>query len=40
MQEKKNEVLSELEAGSTFYYAYYDTLESEGVPAMGAMPFG
>ena len=34
------QVLSGLEAGSTFYYAYYDTLESEGVPAMGAMPFG
>ena len=34
------QVLSDLEAGSTFYYAYYDTLESEGMPSMGARPFG
>ena len=34
------QVLSDLEAGSTFYYAYYDTLESEGMPSIGARPFG
>ena len=34
------QVLSDLEAGSTFYYAYYDTLESERMPSMGARPFG
>ena len=34
------QVLSALEAGSTFYYAYYDTLETEGMPPMGARPFG
>ena len=34
------QVLSSLEAGSTFYYAYYDTLESEEMPSIGARPFG
>ena len=34
------QVLSDLEAGRTFYYAYYDTLESEEMPSMGARPFG
>ena len=34
------QILSDLEEGSTFYYAYYDTLESERKPFMGARPFG
>ena len=34
------QILSDLEEGSTFYYAYYDTLESERKPSMGARPFG
>ena len=34
------QVLSSLEVGSTFYYAYYDTLESENMSSMGARPFG
>ena len=34
------QILSDLEEGSTFYYAYYDTLENERTPSMGARPFG
>ena len=34
------QILSPLEEGTTFYYAYYDKLESEGMPSMGAMPYG
>jgi len=34
------QILSDLEEGSTIYYAYYDTLESEKLPSMGARPFG
>ena len=34
------QILSALEEGSTFYYAYYDTLETEGIPTLGARPFG
>lgn len=34
------QVLSSLEEGSIFYYAYYDTLESEGMPSVGSKPFG
>ena len=34
------QILSALEEGTAFYYAYYDTLESEGMPSMGARPFG
>ena len=34
------QVLSALEEGTVIYYAYYDTLEREGMPTMGARPFG
>ena len=34
------QILSDLEEGSMFYYAYYDTLENERTPSMGARPFG
>ena len=34
------QILSALEKGSVFYYAYYDTLESEEMPSMGVIPFG
>ena len=34
------QILSALEEGSTFYYAYYDTIEKEVKPSMGARPFG
>lgn len=33
------EVLSGLEAGDSFYYAYYDTLELTDEPDFGVMPF-
>ena len=33
------QILTGLDAGSTFYYAYYDTLETVGMPELGVMPF-
>jgi len=33
------QILTGLDAGSTFYYAYYDTLETAGMPELGVMPF-
>lgn len=34
------QILSALEAGTTFYYAYYDTVENVNMPVMGVRPFG
>ena len=34
------QILSGLDAGAKFYYAYYDTLETVGMMPMGATPFG
>lgn len=34
------EVLSGLEEGTTYYYAYYDTLEISTAPEMSGFPFG
>ena len=34
------QILGGLREGDTVYYAYYDMLESEALPSVGAMPFG